>query len=145
MPYLNQLYIRRRIAEAYQGQYPTKESSLWRTAKKPKDIACRYAKLMKDICPSLQYIRIHDWTWEFFPRRKFKPSSSGPMIRELEYDEVRAFEILSFETLTSQGGLPCPEYPPEEHVPVTEEERIFFAQRMSEYEAAILAGDYDEF
>jgi hypothetical protein len=145
MLYLNQLRICRRISEIVQGQYPTKESSLWRTVKKPKDIAYRYAKLMKEICPSLQYIRIHDWTWEFIPRRKFKPSSRGPMVRELEYDEVRAFEILSFEIFTPQAGLPGPEYPPEDDIPVTEEQRIIFAQRMSEYQAAIRAGDYDEF
>ena len=141
MPHLNQLRICRRIAEYLQGQYPTKESSLWRTVKKPKDIACRYARLMREICPSLQYIRIHDWTWEFVPRRKLKPSCKGPIIRELEYDEVRAFEILSFEIFSSQGGLPAPEPPPE---PITEEQRIIDAQRMLEFQDAIRARRYDE-
>lgn len=142
MPYLKQLRICRSIAEFLQGQYPTKKSSLWRTIKKPKDIACRYARLMKEICPSLQYIRIHDWTWEFIPRRKLKPSCKGPIIRELEFDEVRAFEVLSFENFTSEAGLPCPELPPEL---ITEEQRIIDARKMLEFQDAIRARRFDEF
>jgi hypothetical protein len=139
MRYLNQLRICRRRWSL--GQYPRKESSLWVTVKKPKDIAYRYAKLIKEICPSLQYIRIQDWSWEFVPRRKFKPSSIGPKLRELEFDELLAIEILSFDIFPPQAGLPGPEQPRE---PMTKEQEMRAERISMEVDAAIRAGVYGD-
>jgi hypothetical protein len=90
----------------------------------------------------LQYIRIQDWSWEFVPRRKFKPSSIGPKLRELEFEEVLAIEILSFDIFPPQAGLPGPEEPYE---PITEEQEIKAARISMEVDAAIRAGRYDDF
>jgi hypothetical protein len=105
MNFLKQLRIDCRTWR-YKEQYPMTVASLWRMVKKPKEIAYRYAKTMKNMCPSLQYIRIGSWTWEFIPRR-----NGGMILRELEFEEIMALEIMSFEKFPHEAGLPSTEQP----------------------------------
>ncbi|KAE9378854.1 hypothetical protein N431DRAFT_396731 [Stipitochalara longipes BDJ] len=112
---LNQLRIGSGLWRTYgwgTDQYPTKESSLWSGVETPKEIAYHYAKLMKQVCSSLQYVRIHDWSWEFIPVRKFAPSPLEWTLRELEFEEILCMEVMSFERFSDQqAGLPCQERP----------------------------------
>ena len=88
-------------------QYPSLKSSLWPRVKKPKDIAYRYAMLIKSLCSSLQYIRIHHWTWEVVPVRQFVPSPLEWTLREMEFDEIICMQVLSTERVSyRQAGLP---------------------------------------
>jgi hypothetical protein len=66
------------------------------------------------------------------------------MLRELEYHEIRAFEILSFDIFTPQAGLPGPV---RQREPITDEQEAIIAKAISDVRtnAAIRAGDYDEF
>ena len=67
---------------------------------------------MKEICPSLQYIRVHNWSWECIPLRKLESSELDWALRELEFEESLCMEIMSFERFSDEAaGLPSRERP----------------------------------
>ncbi|KAF4626344.1 hypothetical protein G7Y89_g11813 [Cudoniella acicularis] len=60
---LNQLRLNTNSQQ--RDRFPTNAKSLWPgVVEKRKDAAARYAKLIKSLCPSIQYIQIADWTWQ---------------------------------------------------------------------------------
>ncbi|KAK0128119.1 hypothetical protein ONS95_000102 [Cadophora gregata] len=102
--------LRLNSKSAHGGVYPTKESSLWIGVKRPKNIAERFAKVLKYRCPSLQYVQIGQWTWQYtdLVDRHFEDSDQV-QIRQLEYDEMMTFELFAMNTFASEAGLPEPE------------------------------------
>jgi hypothetical protein len=112
--FLTQLRIGPRTWRGCSGRIQEGPSEIpalrWEGLTEPKDLAYRYAELIKRICPSLQYIRIYDWSWEFVPRRSSMPSPLRWTLRELEFEETLAMEIMSLERFSDQAaGLPSQE------------------------------------
>lgn len=80
------------------------------------DIAFRYAMLIRSKCPSLQYIQIQDWAWQYMPKSS---STSTPgagsdiddqfELRRLEFDELLSIELFAMDTFVSQSGLTGPD------------------------------------
>ena len=112
MHHLTQLRIGSGLSKRYNEElcpYPTRQSSLWPGIVYSHDIAFKYAQLIKSLCPSLHYVRIHYWTWEFGVL-SFEPSPPVYTIREMETDETLCMDILSFDRFSDrQAGLPFQE------------------------------------
>lgn len=114
MHFLTELRIGPRTWRRYSGRIRESPSEVpairWEGLDEPKERAYRYAELIKGIRPSLQYIRIHDWSWEFIPRHRLVSSPLSWTLRELEYEEILALDILSLERFSDQAaGLPSQE------------------------------------
>jgi hypothetical protein len=95
------------------------------------DIAFRYAMLIKSKCPSLQYIQIQDWAWQYMPKSSPTPTSRAGSdiydqfeLRRLEFEERLSIELFAMDSFVSQSGLTGPdeEISDEEH---EHTERIF--------------------
>lgn len=109
---------------------------------KAKDIAYLYAQLIKSKCPSLQFIRIEKWAWQFVAPIDLASIIVGDNytkieLRELDYDEKSVIELFAITDLASQSGLPMPE-PVNEHAP-SEEEQERFQRLMEDMEVNELA------
>jgi hypothetical protein len=96
------------------GPRPPKSASIWPGVYKTRDIASRYAQLMKTKCPSLRYVCIERRAWEI--TRESNPAGStgtddlsGIELRELEYSERIAIPLFAIAHLESQSGLPMTE------------------------------------
>jgi hypothetical protein len=110
------------------GQYPTKASSLWPGIERPKQIAMRYAKLAKSICPSLQYVQIQRWAWQVTADHVLSSGENDDVcdyihLRQLEFEEILAIELFVMDTFVTQAGLTGPQHPYEENSE-EEEERL---------------------
>ena len=103
MPHLTQLYIMRKWVAS--ERWANKAKSLWPDIDidKPKEIAIQYAKTMKTKCPSLQYIRMEDWAWQFIP--KYRPTQTPgddnieSELLELDWDEILSLELFAMDTV----------------------------------------------
>lgn len=111
LPNLRSLTQLRMDSKSHQsGQYPTKASSLWPDTYRPKDIAYRYALLIQERCPSLEYILIRYWAWQVIihhdqPSAPEGESNTVVELRELEKDEILTMELFSIEQFAGQCGL----------------------------------------
>ena len=87
----------------------------------PKDIALRRAKLLKYNCPSLQFIRIKIWSWQFIAQRDFskitKDDVHSPFeMVEMDWNEIFNIDSFAIDPINTQSGLPNKRrVPPFEH------------------------------
>lgn len=102
---------------------PTPESSLWPGITKSRQLARCYAKLMKSLCPSLQYIQIgYAAHFEVTAPLEMNPEidiQEQIQLRELDFSETLAIPLFAMETFTNQSGLTGPEH---YHEPISEED-----------------------
>jgi len=142
LPKLHRLtQLRLDSKSAHSGRFPPKDSSLWPGVDKEKDIAYRYAQLLKSKCPSLQYIKIQRWAWHVTsPLGALDPGAdiySQVELRQLEFEEKLAIELFAMDTFANQAGLPGPE---EFHEELTEEENERLDRIFEEVQRAIQEG-----
>lgn len=91
------------------GNYPLKAATLWRDALRPRDIASRYAKLAKSLCPSLKHIKIGQYAWEIEAPEVFETEEdiyTQIKLRRLDNYEANSIEIFAIRTFMSQAALP---------------------------------------
>ncbi|KAH7336582.1 hypothetical protein BKA65DRAFT_506760 [Rhexocercosporidium sp. MPI-PUGE-AT-0058] len=120
------------------GGYPSKQSSLWPDAKRPREIALEYAKLIKVECSSLQYLQIGQWVWRFtnsIGTHLHHPDQVE--LRKLEYDELMSIELFAMNTFASESGLPEPET---EHEEISDEEEDRMERMLAEIGLAYREG-----
>jgi len=95
---------------------------------KAKEIACLYAKLIKSKCPSLRYINIRTWAWEYtdLPGKSYLSDEdiSQIAIRPLEHKEILAIELFAMPNFTNQAGLVGLARPSEHEMSAEEEETL---------------------
>jgi hypothetical protein len=96
------------------GNYPPRNTSLWPGITRSKDIAAKYAELMTELCPSLQYIRIHDWSWQVMHVWNMTLAKDEIHLRLLGYQETASIELFAFDHFAEQSGLLGPMLPYEE-------------------------------
>jgi hypothetical protein len=91
--------------------------------------------LIRSKCPSLQYIQIQDWAWQYMPKSGSTSTSRAGSdiydqfeLRRLEFDEVLSIELFAMDSFVSQSGLTGPT---EE---ISDEEREFTEQILHELE-----------
>ncbi|KAG9233583.1 hypothetical protein BJ875DRAFT_511825 [Amylocarpus encephaloides] len=102
MPKLTHLRLERR----YLSQYPPKSASYWPGIDEPREIALQYVKIMKNICPSLQYVNIGKYLWQIIPRWSSEISFwDGFEFLEIDEDEKLKIELFAFEIFAVQSGL----------------------------------------
>ncbi|KAF4628150.1 hypothetical protein G7Y89_g10000 [Cudoniella acicularis] len=93
------------------GSYTVEPQALWPEIQNPKEIARKYAKLCKILCPSVQYVQIHPWAWQVSVKyeKTFSQSEKHAEIEmhELGNDEIRAIELFSYGHNETQSGLLC--------------------------------------
>lgn len=121
------------------GRYPKPESSLWVEVNRPKEIAARYAQLIKSMCSSLQYVEIGVWVWHATTDPNFSMSDDTDIyseihLRQLELDESISFGLSYMDNFAGEAGLPQPETYIKE---TTQEEDDWFDKRIADVELAI--------
>jgi hypothetical protein len=79
-------------------------------AKRSKEAASRYVKLLHVNCSSLQYVKIYNWAWQIIAQ-----PDGAIQIYEMDFDEMRTVEIFAWDELNPCNGLlafdePCRDY-----------------------------------
>ena len=134
LPHMRHLTHLRLHGRGEIGPRPNKASSLWPGVVKARDIAFRYAQLMKSKCPSLQFIRIEKWAWQATTKddQVIGDDYANIELRELDYLERSAIPLFAIAHLSSQSGLPMSELATDYETSEEEEER--FQQLMERIE-----------
>jgi len=92
------------------GPWPNADCSLWHEVDDAKQIALRFARALKTICCTIQFVQFHDWAWQFIPQRDVSKVIEGdPESRyealELEWDEVKAIPLFSKDLVNTYAGI----------------------------------------
>lgn len=118
----------------------------------PKQIALRYAQLVKSLCPSIRFVRFQEWTWQFSLQSDaskiiVSDDRSQYTAIELEWTEVNKIPIFAKDPIDTQSGLPiddmCKPYDPD-WAKMEATEKIV-RERMAEWRAENPHEDWDEF
>lgn len=96
------------------GTYPPDLTNRFQDIAEPKDLAACYAKLMRSICPTLQYIQIQSWSWQVtapLPGVSIPEEEPASQIelREMEWVERKGIELFVIGTSAQQSWLPAVE------------------------------------
>lgn len=124
LDHLTHLYLTNKNVGAGKGAgtWPFDADSRWEGVSSGESLARRYAFCCKYKCPSLQYIRINDWSWQFIIRQ----DNAQPMeenskekvedddlhdfkmvtLHDLEWDEVLAIDMFACQWSENHSGLP---------------------------------------
>jgi len=112
MKYLT--YLRMDKKRHQSSTYPPASTHLCQGITNFKDLAACYAKLMRSMCPTLQYIQIQSWSWQVtaplpgisIPGEEY---ASQIELREMEWVERKGIELFAIGTSAQQSWLPSPE------------------------------------
>jgi hypothetical protein len=107
-------YLRMDKKRHQSGTYPPASIHRCSGITNPKDLAACYAKLMRSICPTLQYIQIQLWSWQItapLPGVSIPEEEHASQIklRELEWVERKGIELFAIGTSAQQSWLPAAE------------------------------------
>lgn len=130
MPRLTHLRLSKKSHQ--HGRYPPKKASLRLGINRSLSIAQCYARLIKSLCPTLQFIKIGDWAWQIEVGKNSAKGKRGNsvVLRELSRDEVRNIEIFGITTFAEECGLSGIDV----HKPTTDEEWDVLEQLVAEFE-----------
>ncbi|KAH6673259.1 hypothetical protein B0J14DRAFT_592862 [Halenospora varia] len=130
MPRLTHLRLSKKSHQ--HGRYPPKKASLRLGINRSFSIAQGYARLIKSLCPTLQFIKIGDWAWQIEVGKNSAKGKRGNsvVLRELSRDEVRNIEIFGITTFAEECGLSGIDV----HKPTTDEEWDVLEQLVAEFE-----------
>ena len=94
------------------GPWPNEQCSLWEGVHEQKQVALRYAQLLKTICPSLQYVRFQDWAWQISlareslkTRKQAANTSNQHEMFELDWESMKQIHIFAKDPVSTQCGL----------------------------------------
>lgn len=95
-----------RMSRSRLGRFPPPSASHWEGVTNSKSIALLYVQYMKDVCPSLQYVKIGEYTWQIVPKWcEEKSFWDGFRYVFIEQDEELKIEFLSYNTFAEHCGL----------------------------------------
>ncbi|CAG8954474.1 hypothetical protein HYFRA_00004386 [Hymenoscyphus fraxineus] len=95
-----------RLMPGYLGRFPPPDACRWPNITSSKHLAYCYVKFLKNVCPSLQYIKIGEYTWQIVPKWSQERSLwDGLDYTFIPHDEETNIDILSYDSWAENSGL----------------------------------------
>ncbi|CAG8974377.1 hypothetical protein HYALB_00010628 [Hymenoscyphus albidus] len=95
-----------RLMPGYLGRFLPPDACRWPNITSSKHLAYCYVKFLKNVCPSLQYIKIGEYTWQIVPKWCQERSLwDGLDYIFIPHGEDTNMDILSYDSWAENSGL----------------------------------------